>query len=58
MTALAAFALGAGLGLWLGLNVAENMLNAMRRNLDQLQHQAKELGAVDPLLVAPEEIGP
>lgn len=29
-----AFAAGIALGLWLGLNVAENLVNAMSTNLD------------------------
>lgn len=44
-----AFAAGLALGLWLGLNVAENLVNAMSRTIGQGQHQAAELGAVDPL---------
>jgi hypothetical protein len=53
-----AFAAGVGLGLWLGLNVAENLINAMSSNLQMGQHQAKELGAVDRLLAEPEETQP
>lgn len=50
-----AFAAGLALGLWLGLNVAENLVNAMSRTIGQQQHQAAELA--DPL-ASMEELQP
>jgi hypothetical protein len=43
MIAIACFVVGFLLGLTVGMRIAESLVNAMRRNLEQMQHQGAEL---------------
>jgi hypothetical protein len=56
--ALACFTLGLCVGFIGALHIAGVALDALREYFATLQHQASELGAVDPLLADQEDIAP